>query len=389
MLYHILIVILSILALSTEAFSQVNFFDADDTEYSLSYYETLYGSKVEKIIWEFEGGMIDPQSCNASVVVLFKSKQRHWLSMYVRLDENDDRVDFSDIENMEDEDEKNRLREERFSDWKKKISSMSIASARSIIDSVLKKDESNIIIDSVDIPEFYFGDEGELIGVKKGNKTRTFNEKYWYDTRMKVGCYRSEGHGIKYPENNSHGMMDSIVIDSIIKLQHPQCNTANTNAIWWYNEDGLTQYAGFATHFEYIITHFERVSDYVGCGDVFFAKCYDGNSFSWYLFSAENPQGEYLDIPADRTIEPVIVYGDSGYDEFGEYVIAYNKKMIGAYFLGKKVFYPFPKGYTLYSNKEYEGTIVKKGKKKLHYYYGSYYEEYQNGTFQPFTKPSR
>ena len=389
MRFHILIIIWTVLALSTETFSQVNFFDSDDTDYTLSYYETIFGSKIEKIEWEFEGGMIDPQSCNASVIVLFASKQKHWLSMYVRLDDYDNRVDFSDLENIEDEDKKYRLREARFSDWKKEVSSMSIGSARSIIDSILTKGVTNIIIDSVEIPDFYFGDEGELIGVKKGNQTRTFSEKYWYDTRMKVGCNRSEGHGIKYPNRITHGMMDSMIIDSIIKLQHPQCNVGNTNAIWWYDGDGLTHYASFATHFEFIITHFEKVSDYVGCGDVFFAKCYDGNTLAWYLFSSETPQGEFIDIPPDRTIEPTIVYGDSGYDGFGEYVIAYNKKMTGAYFLDKRVFYSFPKGYTLYSNKEYEGTIVKKGKKKLHYYYGSYYEEYQNGTFQPLTEPSR
>jgi hypothetical protein len=383
---YALFVVYIILGHSTQLISQVNYLDSDDKEFTLYYYEQLFGSTVDKVIWEFEGGLIDPQSCNASIIVVFASKQKHWLSMYVNLDKYVSRVDFSDLENDEGGEDLYRMKEERFDAWKKKISSMQISNTRNIIDSTLHNQETYVIIDSNDIPEFYSGDEGELIGVRRGTTTRRFNEQYWYDTRLKVGCGRSEWHAVKYPNRHSNGMMDSLEIQSIIHIQHPKCDTNNVNGIWWDRGNESKYYASSSTYFEYIISHVESVKDYVGCGNVFFAKCFDGNTLAWYVFSSEKPQGEYLDIPSDFIIEPIIKNGDSDYDDFGNYVIAYNTKSVSAYFLDKEFIYLFPKGYTFHSNKEYEGTIVKKGKKKFHYYYGSSYEEDIYGTFEPYTE---
>jgi hypothetical protein len=364
----------------------VNFFDSDDITYNISYYEELFGAKVHRIIWDFEAGMISPEYSNAAVIVVFNSKKQHWISLRVNIDSHIKRVDFTDLEEMENEDYKSRLKDERFAKWKENIISIPLKEAVKIIDKELVSSNHNYIVDSMVIPEFYHGDEGEMIGVKKEIFTREYDERYWSDMRMKVGCQRSEGFGIKFPKNEHHGMLDTLVIQSVIHVQNPRCNSQYVNAIWWESDNESKYYASSSTYFEYIISHFESVKDYVGCGNVFFAKCFDGNTLAWYVFSSEKPQGEYLDIPSDFIIEPIIKNGDSDYDDFGNYVIAYNTKSVSAYFLDKEFIYLFPKGYTFHSNKEYEGTIVKKGKKKFHYYYGSSYEEDIYGTFEPYTE---
>ena len=56
-IFLVILICLDMLTCSS-MFSQVNFFDTDDTEYSLSYYEHEFGGNVEKVFWEIETGMI-------------------------------------------------------------------------------------------------------------------------------------------------------------------------------------------------------------------------------------------------------------------------------------------------------------------------------------------
>jgi len=350
-------------------FSQVNFFDTDDTEYSLSYYEHEFGGNVEKVFWEIETGMIGPEYCNAGAVIVFNTYPKKWIALYVNLDGVIDRIDVSDIESIEDGDERFRIQEERFSQWKENITSMPLTKARSIIDSILVKNSANLLIDSIDIPEMYTGDEGEFIGVKVNYRTREFDEHVWYDMRMKVGCKRSQGFGLKIPNGNINGMVDTISIQSITHIQHPKCNPNVVNGIWWITTEDQNYYSNYSNNFEYLISQYISVTDYVGCGEVFFAKCNDGNSIGWYKFSAEHPEGEYLDIPVSSKLMNRIVGGDSDFDDFESYIIIENPKALSAYFFDKNEFFSFPKGYTLLSNNEYESVIVKKGKKKFYFNY--------------------
>jgi hypothetical protein len=277
---------------------------------------------------------------------------------------------------MENEDYKSRLKDERFAKWKENIISIPLKEAVKIIDKELVSSNHNYIVDSMVIPEFYHGDEGEMIGVKKEIFTREYDEQYWSDMRMKVGCQRSEGFGIKFPKNEHHGMLDTLVIQSVIHVQNPRCNSQYVNAIWWESDNESKYYASSSTYFEYIISHFESVKDYVGCGNVFFAKCKDGNTIGWYKFSADIPEGEYLDISPLSKVMNRIVGGDSDYDGFESYALIENKNTLSAYFFNKNEFFHFPKGYNLLSNNEYEAVIVKKGKKK---YYFNYDDSYDNG----------
>jgi len=375
---------LCLLLAYTVSYSQVNFFDADDTEYNLSYYEKEFEGKIKKIMWELDGGFYDPTNCNAAALIVFDSKPQYWIALHVNLDQFVDRVVVDDLETMEDYEARDRLKEERFSKWREQFYSMPISKSREIIDNTLKQ-ETLLIIDSISIPEFFSGDEGEIIGVKTKHRTRQFNERVWYDTRMKVGCQRSEGYGLRFPYRDDLGMLDTLTINSIIHLQHPKCDTGNVNAIWWKNDQDINFYASHSTHFEYLIGQFISVSDYVGNGNVFFAKCNDGNTLAWYMFSAEFPEGEFLDLPNDSNILPRIVGGDSDFDDFENYVIVQNKKILGAYFSEKKIFFPFPKEYKLISNNEYESVIVKKGKKK--YYYDIQYDDERHpfGKFESTT----
>jgi len=350
-------------------FSQVNFFDTDDTEYSLSYYEHEFGGNVEKVFWEIETGMIGPEYCNAGAVIVFNTYPKKWIALYVNLDGVIDRIDVSDIESIEDGDERFRIQEERFSQWKENITSMPLTKARSIIDSILVKNSANLLIDSIDIPEMYTGDEGEFIGVKVNDRTREFDEHVWYDMRMKVGCQRSQGFGLKIPNGNINGMVNTISIQSITHIQHPQCNPNVVNGIWWITTEDQNYYSNYSNNFEYLISQYISVTDYVGCGEVFFAKCNDGNSIGWYKFSAEHPEGEYLDIPVSSKLMNRIVGGDSDFDDFESYVIIEHPKQLSAYFFDKNEYFSFPKGYTLFSNNEYESVIVKKGKKKFYFNY--------------------
>jgi|GEM_PF-820469 len=366
MIQKLLLVLLLLCVSYNFSYSQVNFFDADDTEYNLSYYEKEFGSKIENIIWELEGGFYDPTDCNAGAIIVFANRPQYWIALHVKLDDFVNRVEIEDLESMEDDEAKERIKEERFSNWKEKFYSMSLLRSREIIDSTLKQGPI-VIIDSNQIPDFYADDEGVIIGVKTKFRTRQFNEIVWYDTRMKAGCQRSEGYGIRFPYKDESGMMDSIVIESIVQLQHPKCDSNKVNAIWWKNDLDMNFYASYSTHFEYLISQFISVSDYIGNGNVFFAKCNDGNTLAWYMFSAEFPEGEYIDIPNDSKIFPRIVGGDSNLDGFENYVMVQNKKVLGSYFTDTKVFFPFPKDYKLFSNNEYESVIVKKGKKKYSY----------------------
>ena len=215
----------------------------------------------------------------------------------------------------------------------------------------------------------YTGDEGEIIGVRVNNTTREFDEHVWYDVRMKVGRQRSKGYGLKFPKDNGIGMLDSITIQSITHIQHPKCDSNVVNGLWWINTEEQNYYSSYSVHFEYLISQYLGVFDFVGCGDVFFAKCNDGNSIGWYKFSAEHPEGEYLDIPVSSKLMNRIVGGDSDFDDFESYVIIENPKALSAYFFDKNEYFSFPKGYTLLSNNEYESVIVKKGKKKSYFNY--------------------
>jgi hypothetical protein len=377
MIHKPLLVLLFLCIPNTLSYSQVNFLDADDTEYNLSYYEKEFGGKIEKVIWELEGGFYDPTNCNAGAIVVFASRPQNWIALHVKLDGFVDWVEIDDLESMDDYEARDRIKEERFATWKEKFYSMSLIKSREIIDSTLKQ-EVIVIIDSNHIPDFYADDEGMIIGVKTKFRTRQFNESVWYDTRMTAGCQRSKGFGIRFPYKDESGMMDSIVIESIVHQQHPKCDSQKVNAIWWKNDLDMNFYASYSTHFEYLINQFISVSDYVGNGNVFFARCNDGNSLAWYMFSPEFPEGEYVDIPNDSKIEPRIVGGDSYLDGFDDYVIVLNKKVLGAYFTTSKVFFPFPKDYKLISNNEYESVIVKKGKKKY------YYEVQSDDQAQPY-----
>ena len=90
-------------------------------------------------------------------------------------------------------------------------------------------------------------------------------------------------------------------------------------------------------------------------------------AIGWYKFSAEHPEGEYLDIPVSSKLMNRIVGGDSDFDDFESYIIIENPKALSAYFFDKNEYFSFPKGYTLLSNNEYESVIVKKGKKKFYF----------------------
>ncbi|MEN9828334.1 MAG: hypothetical protein RJA11_950 [Bacteroidota bacterium] len=379
--YKLLLTLWLIISSSTEVLSQVNFFDSNDITYNISYYEELFGAKVHRIIWDFEAGMISPEYANAAVIVVFNSQKQHWISLRVNIDSHIKRVDFTDLEEMDNEDYKSRLKDERFAKWKENIISIPLKEAVKIIDKELVSSNHNYIVDSMVIPEFYHGDEGEMIGVKKGMFTREYEEQYWSDIRMKVGCQRSEGFGIKFPKNEHHGMLDTLVIQSVIHVQNPRCNSQYVNAIWWESDNESKYYASSSTYFEYIISHFESVKDYVGCGNVFFAKCKDGNTIGWYKFSADIPEGEYLDISPLSKVMNRIVGGDSDYDGFESYALIENKNTLSAYFFNKNEFFHFPKGYNLLSNNEYEAVIVKKGKKKYYYNYDDSYDN-GNGTIE-------
>ena len=367
-IFLVILICLNLLTCSS-IFSQVNFFDKDDTEFSLSYYEKEFGGNVEKVLWEFESGMIGPEYCNAGAIIVFNTYPKKWIALYVNLDRVNDRIDLSDVESIEDGDEKYRIQEERFTQWKESIYSMPLTKTRSIVDSILIKGNGNIVIDSIDIPEMYTGDEGEIIGVIVNNTTREFDEHVWYDVRMKVGRQRSKGYGLKFPKDNGIGMLDSITIQSITHIQHPKCDSNVVNGLWWINTEEQNYYSSYSVHFEYLISQYLGVFDFVGCGDVFFAKCNDGNSIGWYKFSAEHPEGEYLDIPVSSKLMNRIVGGDSYFDDFESYVIIENPKALSAYFFDKNEYFSFPKGYTLLSNNEYESVIVKKGKKKSYFNY--------------------
>lgn len=350
-------------------FSQVNLFDKDDTEFSLSYYEKEFGGNVEKVLWEIETGLIGYEYCNAGAIIVFNTYPKKWIALHVNVDGVIDRIDLSDIESIEDGDERYRIQEERFTQWKESIYSMPLTKARSIVDSILIKGNGNIVIDSMVIPEMYTGDEGEIIGVRVNNSTREFDEHVWYDVRMQVGCKRSKGYGLKFPKDNKNGMLDAISIQSTTHIQHPKCDSNVVNGIWWINTEDQNYYSSYSINFEYLISQYLGVFDFVGCGDVFFAKCNDGNSIGWYTFSADHPEGEYLDIPVSSKLMNRIVGGDSDFDDFESYVIIENPKALSAYFFDKNEYFSFPKGYTLLSNNEYESVKVKKGKKKFYFNY--------------------
>jgi hypothetical protein len=377
----ILFMVYIILGHSSQLISQVNYLNSDDKEYTLYYYEQLFGAKVQKVIWGFEEGMISPEYANAAVIVVFNSQKQHWISLRITIDDHIKRVDFSDLENMENDEDKYRLKDERYAQWKNSIISIPLKESVKIIDKELVSSNHNYIVDSMVIPEFYHGDEGEMIGVKKEQLTREYDEQYWSDMRMKVGCQRSEGFGIKFPRNEHRGMLDTLIIHSVIHTQNPKCNSQYVNAIWWESDNESNYYASSSTHFEYIIDNFESVNDYVGCGNVFFAKCSDGNTLGWYTFSAEKPEGEYLDIHPQSKVMNRIVGGDSDFDDFESYVLIEHKKSLSAYHFNKNEYYHFPKGFTLVSNNEYEAVILQKGKKKFYYNYDDSYDN-GNGTIE-------
>ncbi len=174
MIHKPLLVLLFLCIPNTLSYSQVNFLDADDTEYNLSYYEKEFGGKIEKVIWELEGGFYDPTNCNAGAIVVFASSPQNWIALHVKLDGFVDWVEIDDLESMDDYEARDRIKEERFATWREKFYSMSLIKSREIIDSTLKQ-EVIVIIDSNHIPDFYADDEGMIIGVKTKFRTRQFH----------------------------------------------------------------------------------------------------------------------------------------------------------------------------------------------------------------------